>query len=120
MKLSGHAKLLRIFIGDSDKRHGRPLAEIIVESARAAGLAGATVLHGHIGFGAHSRIHTSKILRLSEDLPVVIEIVDRPDRIAAFLPQLDQLIGEGLVTLEDVEVMTYRAGDAPSGDQTTH
>lgn len=111
MKLTGEAKLLRIFIGDSDKRHGRPLAELIVERARMNGLAGATVLHGHIGFGARSRIHTTKILRLSEDLPVVIEIVDRADRIDAFLPELDQLMGEGLVTLEDVRVMIYRGED---------
>jgi PII-like signaling protein len=117
MKLTGQAKLVRIFIGDSDKLHGRPLAEIIVERARAAGLAGATLLQGHIGFGARSRIHTTKILRLSEDLPVVIEIVDRPERIAAFMPELDQLISEGLVTLEDVEVITYRAGDATAGKQ---
>lgn len=108
MKLAGEAQLLRIFIGDSDRHAGRPLAEVIVEAARREGLAGATVLRGQLGFGAHSRIHTSRILRLSEDLPVVIEIVDHADRIAAFLPQLDGLIAEGMVTLERVQVITYR------------
>jgi uncharacterized protein len=113
MKLPAEAQLLRIFIGDSDRHRGRPLFEVIVESARRRGMAGATVLHGVIGFGAHSRIHTSKILRLSEDLPVVIEIVDKPERIAAFLPELDTLIPEGLVTLETVQVITYRHGQEP-------
>jgi len=108
MKLPSEAELLRIFIGESDKHEGRPLYEIVVESARRRGMAGTTVLRGIEGFGANSRIHTSKILRLSEDLPIVIEIVDRPERIAAFLPELDQLIGEGLVTLEKVRVIVYR------------
>ncbi|HUG91073.1 MAG TPA: DUF190 domain-containing protein [Planctomycetaceae bacterium] len=108
MKLPSEAELLRIFIGESDKHHGRPLYEVIVEEARRRGLAGATVLRGTIGFGANSRIHTAKILRLSEDLPMVVEIVDRPDRIAEFLPQLDALITEGLVTLEKVRVIAYR------------
>ncbi len=108
MKLSGEAELLRIFIGESDRCDGRPLYEAIVQEARQAGLAGATVLRGILGFGAHSRIHSAKILRLSEDLPVVIEIVDRPDRIAEFLPKLDAMIGEGLVTLEKVRIIAYR------------
>ncbi len=108
MKLSGEAELLRIFIGESDRCGGRPLYEAIVQEARQAGLAGATVLRGILGFGAHSRIHSAKILRLSEDLPVVIEIVDRPDRIAEFLPKLDTMIGEGLVTLEKVRIIAYR------------
>lgn len=110
MKLPQEAELLRIFIGESDRQGGRPLHELIVEAARKRGMAGATVLQGVLGFGAHSRIHTAKILRLSEDLPMVIEIVDRPDRIAAFLPELDTLIGEGLVTLEKIRVITYRPG----------
>ncbi|TAH34396.1 MAG: DUF190 domain-containing protein [Planctomycetota bacterium] len=117
MKLPSEAELLRIFIGESDRRGGRPLHELIVEEARRRGLAGATVLRGQLGFGAHSRIHTTKILRLSEDLPVVIEIVDRADRIAAFLPVLDELVEEGLVTLETVRVISYRSGapgDAPA------
>jgi PII-like signaling protein len=108
MKLPSEAQLLRIFIGESDKYHGRPLYQAIVEEARTRGMAGATVLRGTIGFGAHSRIHTAKVLRLSEDLPMVVEIVDTPERIEAFLPDLDAMIGEGLVTLEKVQVITYR------------
>lgn len=108
MKLPAEAELLRIFVGESDRYEGRPLYEAIVEDARRRGLAGATVLRGTLGFGANSRIHTAKILRLSEDLPMVIEIVDIPERIAAFLPDLDAMIGEGLVTLEKVRVITYR------------
>lgn len=108
MKLPAEAELLRIFIGESDKHHGRPLYEVIVEDARRHGLAGATVLRGTLGFGASSRIHTAKILRLSEDLPMVVEIVDSPEKIAAFLPDLDGMITEGLVTLEKVRVIVYR------------
>ena len=108
MQLPGEAELLRIFIGESDKWHGRPLYEVIVEEARKRNMAGATVLKGTLGFGADSRIHTAKILRLSEDLPLVIEIVDKPERIAEFLPQLDTMIDEGLVTLEKVRVIAYR------------
>jgi PII-like signaling protein len=108
MKLPSEAQLLRIFIGESDKFHGRPLYQAIVEEARTRGMAGATVLRGTIGFGAHSRIHTAKVLRLSEDLPMVVEIVDTPEHIEAFLPDLDNMIGEGLVTLEKVQVITYR------------
>jgi uncharacterized protein len=108
MKLPAEAELLRIFIGESDKHQGRPLYEVIVHRARERGMAGATVLRGQLGFGAHSRIHTAKILRLSEDLPLVIEIVDKPERIADFLPELDTMIDEGLVTLERVQVITYR------------
>ena len=113
MKLPEEAELLRVFIGESDRHHGRPLYEVIVEEARKRGMAGATVLRGVMGFGAHSRLHTAKILRLSEDLPVVIEIVDKPERIAEFLPQLDAMIVEGLVTLERVRVLAYRPGAAP-------
>ena len=108
MTLPEEAELLRIFVGESDKHHGRPLYEVIVEEARRKGLAGATVLRGTLGFGAHSRIHTAKILRLSEDLPMIIEIVDKPERIAEFLPELDQIMDEGLVTLEKVRVIIYR------------
>ena len=108
MKLPSEAELLRIFVGDGDKHHGRPLYEAIVEEARNRGLAGATVLRGTLGFGAHSRIHTAKILRLSEDLPMVVEIVDKPERIAEFLPVLDAMMAEGLVTLEKVRVIVYR------------
>lgn len=108
MKLPSEAELLRVFIGESDRLDGRPLYEAIVHEARARGMAGATVLRGTLGFGAHSRIHTAKILRLSEDLPIVIEIVDTPERIAGFLPDLDGMIDEGLVTLERVRVLAYR------------
>ena len=108
MKLPSEAFLLRIFVGESDKLHGKPLYEVIVENARKRGMAGATVVRGFLGFGANSRIHTSKVLRLSEDLPVVIEIVDNEERIEAFLPELDHLVGEGLVTLERVRVIAYR------------
>lgn len=114
MKLSGEAQLLRVFIGESDKHRGRPLYEVIVEQAKLHGLAGATVLRGTIGFGAHSRIHTAKILRLSEDLPMVIELVDQPDKIATFLPELDQLMDEGLVTIETVQVVVYRPSASKS------
>lgn len=109
MKLEGEGKLLRIFIGESDRWEGRPLYEAIVHRIREAGGAGATVLRGIEGFGAHSRIHTARILRLSEDLPVVVEVVDRTDRIDALLPILDEMIREGMVTIERVEILKYVA-----------
>jgi len=108
MKLQSDAYLLRIFIGESDRAEGKPLYEVIVKEARRRGLAGATVIRGFLGFGASSRIHTSKVLRLSEDLPVVIEIVDREDRINEFIPELDGMITEGLMTLEKIHVIAYR------------
>ncbi len=108
MKLLTEARLLRVFIGESDKFEGRPLYQVIVERAQRRELAGATVLRGYLGFGANSRIHSARVLRLSEDLPMVIEIVDEPDRINAFVEELDGMIGEGLVTLEKVEVLIYR------------
>ncbi|MEJ2254506.1 MAG: DUF190 domain-containing protein [Nitrospirota bacterium] len=108
MKLPSEAFLLRIFIGESDRVGGRPLHEVVVEEARKRGMSGATVLRGFLGFGANSRIHTTKVLRLSEDLPVVVEIVDSEQKVEAFLPELDTLIGEGLVTLEKVRVIAYR------------
>ncbi|HNY86283.1 MAG TPA: DUF190 domain-containing protein [Candidatus Hydrogenedentes bacterium] len=108
MKLPAEACLLRVFIGESDKKDGVPLYEVIVREARARGLAGATATRGFLGFGANSRIHTAKVLRLSEDLPVVVEIVDAEEKIQAFLPELDALVGEGLVTMEKVRVITYR------------
>lgn len=103
--------LLRIFIGESDRHEGRPLHEAIVLKARELHLAGATVLRGAIGFGRSSRLHTSKILRLSTDLPLVIEIVDSEERINAFLPVLEPMVGGGLITLEPVRVVRY-AGTA--------
>ncbi len=110
MKLEGEGTLLRIFIGELDKWHHQPLYEAIVLRARELGLAGATVLRGPMGFGAHSRLHTAKILRLSEDLPIIIEIVDKEEKIQAFLPELDQMVPDGLVTTEKVHVIMYRAG----------
>jgi len=104
--------LLRIFVGESDRHEGKPLYEWLVLKAREAGLAGATVLRGIEGFGAHSRLHTAKILRLSEDLPIVIEIVDAAEKIETFLPVVDGAIGEGLATIEKVRVRFYRAGRA--------
>jgi hypothetical protein len=102
--------LLRIFIGESDKWHGKPLYEAIVLKARELHLAGATVLRGPMGFGAHSRLHTAKILRLSEDLPMIIEIVDARENIDKLLPEIDGMVTEGLVTLERVQVIKYRGG----------
>ena len=112
MKLEGEGSLLRIYIGELDKTHHRPLYEAIVMKAREMGLAGATVLRGPMGFGAHSHLHTAKILRLSEDLPVLIEIVDREEKISAFLPELDELMDDGLVTLEKVRVIKYQGNPA--------
>lgn len=112
MHLPSEAELLRIFIGESDKWHGKPLYEALVHLARERGLAGATVLRGVMGFGAHSRMHTAKILRLSEDLPVVVEIVDEPERIESFVAEIDGMIEEGLVTLANVRVIAYRHNDS--------
>ena len=106
--LDSEAWLLRIFIGESDRHGGRPLYHAIVDEARRQGLAGATVLHGALGYGANSRIHSSHILRLSEDLPVVIEIIESRARLEAFLPALNAMMGEGLVTIGKVEVLVYR------------
>jgi len=108
MKMEGQGKLLRIYFGESDRWEGKPLYEAIVLKARELGLAGATVLRGLEGFGASSRIHTARLLRLSDDLPLIVEIVDRAERIDALLPHLDAMVGGGLVTLENVEVIAYR------------
>lgn len=111
MRIAGEGKLLRIFVGESDRCEGRPLYEAIVRSARDRGLAGATVWRGIESYGANSLIHTAKVLRLSEDLPIVIEIVDAEDKIRDALPELEALIekagGGGLVTLEKAEVIRY-------------
>jgi len=108
MQLAGEAQLLRIFIGESDVWRGTPLYEAIVLKARELHLAGATVLRGPMGFGASSRLHTVKVLRLSEDLPIVIEIVDTPEKIAALMPHIEAMVTEGLVTSEKVQVLRYR------------
>lgn len=111
MQIPKDAVLLRIFLGESDRHEHKPLYEAIVLKAREKGLAGATVMRGPMGFGHSSHLHTAKILRLSEDLPLVIEIVDSEEKINAFLPELDSIMGSGLVTLEKVKVLRYGKGD---------
>ncbi|NUU25964.1 MAG: DUF190 domain-containing protein [Streptomycetaceae bacterium] len=115
MRLTGPALRVTIFVGDDDTWHHRPLYAEIVRRAHAAGLAGASVFRGVEGFGASSRVHTSRLLSLSEDLPVAIVIVDTSERVRAFLPQLDELVSEGLVILDDCEVIRYvgRPADTP-------
>lgn len=110
-KLEGTGLLLRIYLGESDHWHAKPLYQAIVGRMRERGLAGATVLRGIEGFGAKQHLHTSRILSLSEDLPVLIEAVDAEDKIRAIIPEIDEMLGDGLMTLEKVEVITYRAGD---------
>ena len=107
MNVPKQALLLRIFFGENDQHEGRPLYEAIVMKARQAHLAGATVLRGAMGFGHSSRLHTAKILRLSDDLPLVVEIVDAEEKVRAFLPQLETMMTSSLVTLERVEVLQY-------------
>lgn len=111
MKLTGSALRLTIFVGESDLWHHKPVCSEIVHRAHAAGLAGATVLRGSEGFGASNHIHTTRILSLSDDLPMVIVIVDEAEKVRAFLPQLDELVGEGLVILDEVEVIRYVGRD---------
>jgi len=111
MGLPPAGQLLRIFIGESDKHEGKPLYEWLVIKAKEYGLAGATVLRGLMGFGANSRIHTSKILRLSLDLPIVVEIVDTPEKIKDYLSHIETVVTEGLVTLEKAEVHFYKSND---------
>ena len=114
MQIPHEAALLRIYIGESDRWQHKPLYEAIVLAAREAHLAGATVLRGQMGFGRSSHMHTSKILDLSTDLPLVVEIVDSEEKINSFLPMLDKMIGGGLVTLERVKVVQYRSGEKTS------
>jgi uncharacterized protein len=114
MQLPEDAVLLRIFIGESDRWKHQPLYEAIVLKAREVNLAGATVLRGPMGFGKSSRLHTAKILRLSMDLPMVIEIVDTEEKINGFLPVLDEMMGGGLVTLEKAKVIRYRHAEVRS------
>ena len=114
MRIEGSGKLLRIFIGESDRWGHQPLYTAIVEAARKAGLGGATVFKGIEGYGGHSVVHAARVFDLSSDLPVLVEIVDTEKSIRAFLPVLDEMVNEGLVTLETVEVIAYRAG-APKG-----
>src|SRR5438067_10488813 len=115
MKIAGPGKLVRIYIEESDHWHGQTLFNAIVERARREGLAGATVTRGIEGFGANSRIHTASILRLSEDLPIKIEIIDMADRIERFLPMLDEMVDEGLITVQDCEIVKYVHSNPPPG-----
>jgi PII-like signaling protein len=108
--LEGEQTLLRIFLGESDLWHGRPLHLALLERLRKEGAAGVTVLRGIAGFGAHSVVHTTHILRLSEDLPVLLELVDTPEHVERLLPILDEMVGEGLVTMEKVRVVKYAPG----------
>jgi PII-like signaling protein len=117
MKMSEEGQLVRVFIGESDTWHHEPLYRAIVMKARELGLAGATVLHGTMGFGAHSRVHTSRLLDLSTDLPVVVEIVDSAEQISKLLPFLDESVGEGMITVEGVRILKYRhAGQESIGE----
>ena len=115
MKIEGTGLLARIYIGESDSWHGRPLYDAIVQLLRERGMAGATVLRGIEGFGAKQHLHTTRILSLSQDLPVLIEVVDEEERLRAVLPELDAMVGDGLITVERVEVIAYRANGADKG-----
>jgi PII-like signaling protein len=117
VKLEGTGKLLRIFIGESDRHGGQPLYTAIVEAARQGGLSGATVFKGIEGFGGHSVVHAARVFDLSTDLPVLIEIVDTEERIRQFIPLLDGMVHEGLVTLENVEIIHYKSGAPKGGPQ---
>lgn len=116
MKIEGAGLLARIYIGESDTWHGRPLYEAIVHLLRDRGLAGATVLRGIEGYGAKQHLHTTRILRLSTDLPVLIEVVDVEERVRAILPELDAMVSGGMITLERVEVIAYRGDPGPAAD----
>ncbi len=107
-RIEGPALLVRIYIGEADHHDGKPLYEAIVERLRVRGIAGAPVLRGIEGFGANAHLHTTRLLRLSEDLPILIEVVDEEPRLRELLPELDSLVGDGLITLERVEVLAYR------------
>ena len=116
-RIEGSALLARIYIGEADHHDGHPLYQAIVAFLRERGIAGATVFRGIEGYGANARLHTTRLLRLSEDLPILIEVVDQEDRLRAVLPDLDAMVVDGLITLERVEVVAYRAGPGPrAGD----
>lgn len=119
MQLPEEGCLLRIFIGESDRHGSQPLYEWLVLRAKEAGLAGATVVRGLMGFGAHSRVHTFKIERLSMDMPIVIELVDTREKLEAFLATIDGVINEGLATIEKAEVRFYRSGQKPKSGLST-
>jgi uncharacterized protein len=116
MRIDGPALLVRIYVGEADHRDGKPLYQAIVAFLRDRGMAGATILRGIEGFGANARLHTTRILRLSEDLPVLIEVVDGEERIRAILPELDEMVGDGLITLEKIEVIAYRGTGPVTSD----
>lgn len=116
MRLEGTGLLVRIYIGEADTWEGRPLYEAIVHLLRSRGIAGATVLRGIEGYGRSARLHTSRILRLSEDLPVLVEVVDREDRLREVLPELDAMVRDGLITLEKVEIIVYRSSNEPADE----
>jgi uncharacterized protein len=119
-RFKGERTLMRIFIGESDKYHGKPLYEAVLERLRKRGLAGATVLRGVAGFGAASVMHTDKVLRLSLDLPLIIEVVETEEAIQAVLPDLDEMIGGGLITLERARVILYRPANVRASQQESH
>lgn len=119
-RFKGERTLMRIFIGESDKYHGKPLYEALLERLRGKGLAGATVLRGVAGFGASSVVHTDKVLRLSLDLPLIIEVVETEEAIQAILPDLDEMIGGGLITLERARVILYRPANVRATEQELH
>ncbi|HET9030309.1 MAG TPA: DUF190 domain-containing protein [Candidatus Aquilonibacter sp.] len=113
MKLEGSGKLLRIFVGESDRFGAQPLYTAIVERARKSGLSGATVFKGIEGFGGHSVVHAARVFDLSADLPILIEIVDTEEKVRAFVPVLDEMVRDGLITMETVEIIRYKTGQAP-------
>jgi PII-like signaling protein len=119
-RFKGERTLMRIFIGESDKHHGRPLYEALIDRLREKGLAGATVLRGVSGFGASSTVHAEKILRLSLDLPLIVEVVETEEAIQAVLPDLDEMIGGGLITLERARVIMYRPRNVRASQQELH
>jgi PII-like signaling protein len=119
-RFKGERTLMRIFIGESDKYQGKPLYAALLERLRVKGLAGATVLRGVAGFGASSVVHTDKVLRLSLDLPLIIEVVETEEAIQAILPDLDEMIGGGLITLERARVILYRPANARNSQQELH
>ena len=119
-RFKGERTLMRIFIGESDKYHGKPLYEALLERLRAKGLAGATVLRGVAGFGAASVVHTDKVLRLSLDLPLIIEVVETEEAIQGVLPDLDEMIGGGLITLERARVILYRPANVQASQKEMH
>ena len=117
-KLNGKSVLMRIFIGESDKQQGKPLYQALVEMLRREKIAGTTVLRGILGFGAKSHLHTAHILRLSQDLPIVIEVVDSQENIDRVLPEVEKMMGDGLLTLEEVKVLKYAAGRGINDSQS--